>query len=593
MSLRTLDIWLDGTDIAYASRAGRSRSRRRSSSSATATADARGNIDIVEGRYAQNFDLAGMIFTPKRTNEVAEPFWQGIPLLETMRLNLRAQSRGSLVREEQHRRPAADRVARRLGHAVRAAPRRADHAGGGRAHLPARLPLHLRHRRGQVRFEAEKKIPEETPTIDLSATTTYIDNFEQQHELILKLTGTALSPRLDLGSTEGWSRNRCCRSCFLGQSPDDIRRISQGAPTATRSARRAAPPPTPWPRRSPAPRSASSSPTRCKRQIGLDVVNLQFGGSSVQLDACKRIEPRTFKACGQGEIGFTGASRFGGSIELRITDRPGRARRRRPHRVPHPRRRYPAGLADLRTWRAPFARSARILRYSRDGLVRAARHRRCRPPPGGCRARAGSGDEPPTPPKSTPSATGQAVVVSPATSPSAVAAAQEGATQRLAAVDLRGDIHENQERLLKFLGLTAGAPFGQEDQTRLDAELKALGYRQLATEIEPLGGGLVRLHLTLEPVRIVRNVIVKHNWPLFDDEIIRHLSLRTGHAAARRRRADGAPRRRGRGGAQVPLQRRLLRGRRPASSRTSRWSACPASRGRSGSISSSRVDLGR
>ncbi len=101
-------------------------------------------------------------------------------------------------------------------------------------------------------------------------------------------------------------------------------------------------------------------------------------------------------------------------------------------------------------------------------------------------------------------------------------------TQRLAAIDLQGDIHENKERLLRFLGLAAGAPFGQEDQTRLDAELKALGYRQLATQIEPLGGGLVRLHLTIEPVRVVRNVVVKHNWPLFDDEIVRHLSLRTG-----------------------------------------------------------------
>ncbi|MCU1280912.1 MAG: outer membrane protein assembly factor BamA [bacterium] len=106
--------------------------------------------------------------------------------------------------------------------------------------------------------------------------------------------------------------------------------------------------------------------------------------------------------------------------------------------------------------------------------------------------------------------------------------APPGPTQRLAAIDLQGQIHENQDRLLRFLGLTAGASFGQEDQTRLDAELKALGYRQLATQIEPLGGGLVRLHLTIEPVRIVRNVIVKRNWPLFDDEIVRHLSLRTG-----------------------------------------------------------------
>ena len=54
----------------------------------------KGSIDVVEGRYAQNFDLAGMIFTPKRTSEVNEPFWQGIPLLETMRLTC-ARSRAA------------------------------------------------------------------------------------------------------------------------------------------------------------------------------------------------------------------------------------------------------------------------------------------------------------------------------------------------------------------------------------------------------------------------------------------------------------------------------------------------------------------
>src|SRR6185503_18426247 len=58
-----------------------------------------------------------------------------------------------------------------------------------------------------------------------------------------------------------------------------------------------------------------------RRQLSLDVVNLQFGGNSVQLDACKRVT-RGLKACGSSEIGFTGSSRFGGSIELRVTDRP-------------------------------------------------------------------------------------------------------------------------------------------------------------------------------------------------------------------------------------------------------------------------------
>src|SRR5438046_414164 len=83
-------------------------------------------------------------------------------------------------------------------------------------------------RQGQVRFEAEKKLPEETPTIDLYAETPYIDRNEQQHTLWMKLSGTALSPRLDLGSLDGWERNQVLALLVAGQSPEDVRRIIQG-----------------------------------------------------------------------------------------------------------------------------------------------------------------------------------------------------------------------------------------------------------------------------------------------------------------------------------------------------------------------------
>jgi outer membrane protein assembly factor BamA len=108
----------------------------------------------------------------------------------------------------------------------------------------------------------------------------------------------------------------------------------------------------------------------------------------------------------------------------------------------------------------------------------------------------------------------------------AVVRAEE--TMRLDAVDLDGRLAEPKDRLLDFLGLKPGAPFGSADQQRLGTLLEKLGYRLLDDRITNVGGGRVRLHLALEPIRIVRNIIVRHNWPLFDDEIIRHLSVRTG-----------------------------------------------------------------
>jgi hypothetical protein len=321
LSLRTLDIWLDGSEIAYSQPGWNIKISPQVELVGNGNQlTLRGNVDVVEGRYAQNFDLAGMMFTPKRTNEASEPFWQGIPLLETMRLNLHALSRSTLfVKNNIADLPlTADlEVSGTLSEPRLDGLIRLEE--GGRISPPV-FRYAFDTDQGQVRFEAEKKIPDETPTIDLSASTVYTDNYEQQHTLVMKLTGTALSPRLDLWSLDGWNRNQVLQILLIGQSPDDVRRIQQSTTSNVPSSTTGT-----------ATDTLAKTVTGAtlgqlvsdplKRQFGFDVVNVQFGGSSFQLDACKRIG-RAFKFCGQGEIGFTGSSRFGGSIELRITDRP-------------------------------------------------------------------------------------------------------------------------------------------------------------------------------------------------------------------------------------------------------------------------------
>src|SRR5262249_8242845 len=106
---------------------------------------------------------------------------------------------------------------------------------------------------------------------------------------------------------------------FGGQTPDEIRRAVGGTNTT--------------------PSTTSGSATDnvaktlsgatvgqfisdpLKRVTGFDTVNVEFGGNSFDLRLCKRFG-RYFKPCAQGELGFAGSSRFGGSIELRLSDRP-------------------------------------------------------------------------------------------------------------------------------------------------------------------------------------------------------------------------------------------------------------------------------
>jgi autotransporter translocation and assembly factor TamB len=320
-SLRSVDIWLDGSDIEYSQPGWEIKISPQVELRGNANQlTLRGNIDVVEGRYYQNFDLAGMIFTPKRTTEVAEPFWQGIPLLETMRLDLHARTRGTLYVKNNIADLPLTATLEVLG--TLSEPRLDGEIKleeGGRLSPPG-FRYAFDTKEGQVTFDQEKKIPDETPTIDLTATTTYIDNNEQQHELRLMLTGTALSPRLDLTSAEGWTRNQVLQVLLLGQTPDEVRRITQGSATGQTSGSGGTATDTVAKTLTGATLGQFISDP-LKRQLNLDIVNLQFGGSSVQLDACKRVT-RGLKACGQGEIGFTGSSRFGGSIELRVTDRP-------------------------------------------------------------------------------------------------------------------------------------------------------------------------------------------------------------------------------------------------------------------------------
>ncbi|HEX4460517.1 MAG TPA: POTRA domain-containing protein, partial [Polyangia bacterium] len=132
------------------------------------------------------------------------------------------------------------------------------------------------------------------------------------------------------------------------------------------------------------------------------------------------------------------------------------------------------------------------------------------------------GQPQPTTPQPTTPTTSQ-----PPPSPSVDTPLDTASTERLSGIELEGRISDSKPALLGFLGLRVGAPFGQVEQNRLNQLLGKLGYRQLDTRLDVTGPGLVRLHLVLEPVRIVRNLVVKHDWPLFDDEIIRHLSVRT------------------------------------------------------------------
>jgi outer membrane protein assembly complex protein YaeT len=98
--------------------------------------------------------------------------------------------------------------------------------------------------------------------------------------------------------------------------------------------------------------------------------------------------------------------------------------------------------------------------------------------------------------------------------------------ERVAEVELKGQLLDKKDKLLRFVGLSPGATFGGQDQVAGDFD--RLGYRLRSFKYTTKSDGL-HLQIEVEPVRVVRHVVIKGNSPYyFDDEIIRHLTLRTG-----------------------------------------------------------------
>ena len=199
LSLRNLDIWLDGSDISYGQPGWEIKISPQVELAGNGNQlTLRGNVDVVEGRYAQNFDLAGMIFTPKRTNEVVRAVLAGrAAARDDAPRPARAVARRSL-RQEQHRR-SVGRGERSTSRA-RCRSRASTAASRSRRAAASRRPASAtrsRPIRARCASKRRRRSPKRRRRSICRASTTYIDNYEQQHELRLTLTGTALSPRLD------------------------------------------------------------------------------------------------------------------------------------------------------------------------------------------------------------------------------------------------------------------------------------------------------------------------------------------------------------------------------------------------------------
>jgi TamB, inner membrane protein subunit of TAM complex len=296
----------------------------------------RGNVEIRNGRFIQDYDIVDFlkgVLVARRTDERIEPVWKGTPLLENMRLlGIVIRTPGLQVANNIARLTLTGTVE------LRGTPSRPDLSGviraeeGGTITILASKVSPFKVRRGSsVAFVAGQAIPAQTPEINLSAETSYVDLDQIEHVITLEMHGTLDKPRIDMSTNTGLaSLGQVIPLIFTGLTTDDLRAKVRGEQGAASNAAAAD-------RFSPASIGGSSSRAdelikqvtgdflstvfedQLKRLLKVDCFRVAPGAVSVQVRLCKNFG-RSVTLTGEGEATFQGGRRGTAGIDYRATD---------------------------------------------------------------------------------------------------------------------------------------------------------------------------------------------------------------------------------------------------------------------------------
>jgi hypothetical protein len=278
-----------------------------------------GNVQMVEGRYTQKFDTLGWVVKP-RTVEREEPWWEGDPRFETMQLDVRAQATGPLIIDVGWAHMQISQANLDIGGTL-SDPRlngemQIDDHGIIKYPLVMKIPFETDV--GHVYFSADKRLPDETPTLDLMARGLCTDRLDNQHEVQMVISGTLTDLKVQPRSLEGWDQSAIAYCVFFGQTQEELRRMTGAIANDPSNSRNT---------------STSEALAKTvsgaalggivtdpfKKLTGFDTLALEIGGNSIDVKACRNFR-RYLKACGQGELGFVGGSRIQGDLQLRVSD---------------------------------------------------------------------------------------------------------------------------------------------------------------------------------------------------------------------------------------------------------------------------------
>jgi hypothetical protein len=275
-----------------------------------------GQVNILDGRYVQRFDVVRQAFLKKRVYEGRAETWKDNPWLANLQLNLSVATAGNVFIQNN----LADM---RLDGSIYVGGRLADPKLAGQIQVDEgtfRIPFMrgtYEVRSGEVDFNRGKE-----PYLNLVGETTVRDRADNEHVITLTLKGFLSEIRIDLRSDTNLPKSQILLLLTAGRTTDTLRQDFRGRGDTGPGTGRTG--------------SALDVYDPMLKQVSgdflsdlvakpikditrLDLFRLELGTSAVQLRIEKRLG-RYFKLVGETEFGLMGRQRQEGRLQGKFHD---------------------------------------------------------------------------------------------------------------------------------------------------------------------------------------------------------------------------------------------------------------------------------
>ena len=280
-----------------------------------------GDIEVVAGRYMQDYDPTDRFLSARRIVEEDKPFWDGDDFLSQIRLGLSVRTRGTFR--------VLNNIAdlRLSTQAFDVAGPLVDIAMNGVIRVDSGV-FFVPGLRGEFHVKGDSKIAfsktarwPDTPFVEVLGGTRDFDQNDQQRNVEVALRGRVRELKFECLSSDGLSAADCASSLLIGDAADAVR---GGRPNPSASASGS---PRAIDYGDPAAKLVTSQlltnqvADPLREKLRLDTVRIQFGVSTFDLQLCKRFG-LYIRMCGLAEWGLLGnaAARYRGYGELQMSD---------------------------------------------------------------------------------------------------------------------------------------------------------------------------------------------------------------------------------------------------------------------------------